>query len=112
MGASVGVSVGFTPFVPTPLHYEGVVKETRGFIGARDLLSEGTESEIDFGFEILVVGALGRMRRWNKWRFLIIINQTVHEESSQEMKFGTLEHFGKYVCPHEIHWAVLKIELL
>ena len=57
MGASVGVSVGFTPFVPTPLHYEGMVKETRGFIGAEDLLSEGTESEIDFGFETLVVRA-------------------------------------------------------
>ena len=53
----MGVSVGFTPFVPTHPHNEGVVKETRGFIGARDLLSEGTESERDFGLEILVVGA-------------------------------------------------------
>jgi hypothetical protein len=48
----VGISVGFTPFVPTHLRDEGVVKETRGFIGARDLLSEG-----DFGLEILGVGA-------------------------------------------------------
>ena len=53
----MGVSVGFTPFVPTHPHNEGVAKETRGFIGARDLLSEGTESERDFGLEILVVGA-------------------------------------------------------
>ncbi len=52
----MGVSVGITPFVPTHPGNEGVVKETRGFIGARDLLSEGTESEIDLGFEILVVG--------------------------------------------------------
>ncbi len=53
----MGVSVGFTPFVPTHPRDEGVVKETRGFIGARDLLSEGTESERDFGFKILGVGA-------------------------------------------------------
>ena len=53
----MGVLVGFTPFVPTHPRDEGVVKETRGFIGARDLLSEGTESERDFGFEILGVGA-------------------------------------------------------
>jgi len=46
-----------------------------------------------------------------EWRFLTIINQTVHEESLQETKFGTLEHFGKYVGPHELRWAVLKIEL-
>ncbi len=57
MGASVGVSVGFTPFVPTHPHNEGVVKETQGFIGARDLLSKGAERERDFGFKILVVGA-------------------------------------------------------
>jgi hypothetical protein len=53
----VGVSVGFTPFVPTHPHNEGVVKETQGFIGARDLLSKGAERERDFGFKILVVGA-------------------------------------------------------
>ena len=53
----MGVSVGFTPFVPTHPRDEGVLKETLGFIRARDLLSEGTESERDFGFEILVVGA-------------------------------------------------------
>ena len=57
MGASVGVLVGFTLFVPTHPRNEGMVKETRGFIGARDVLSEGTESERDFGFEILGVGA-------------------------------------------------------
>ena len=51
------------------------------------------------------------MRRWNEWRFLTIINQTVHEESSQETKFGTLEWFGKYVGPHEFRLAVLKVEL-
>ncbi len=57
VGASVGVSVGFTLFFPTHPRDESVVKETRGFIGARDLLSEGKESERDFGFEILFVGA-------------------------------------------------------
>jgi hypothetical protein len=31
------------------------------------------------------------MRRWNEWRFLAIINRTVHEESLKETKFGTLE---------------------
>ncbi len=53
----MGVSVGFTPFVPTHSRDEGVVKKTRGFIGARELSSKGTESERDFGWEILVVGA-------------------------------------------------------
>jgi hypothetical protein len=57
VGASVGVLVGFTPFVPTHPRDEGVVKETRGFIGARDVLSEGTESERDFGVEFLGLGA-------------------------------------------------------
>ena len=52
------------------------------------------------------------MRRWNEWRFLAIINQTIHEESLQETKFGTLERLGKYVGPHEFRWAVLEIELL
>ena len=44
VGASVGcvlvrmcASVGFTPFVPTHPRDEGVVEETRGFIGERDL---------------------------------------------------------------------------
>ncbi len=53
----MGVSVGFTPFVPTHPCDEGVVKETLGFIGARELLRKGTESERDFGWKILVVGA-------------------------------------------------------
>ncbi len=57
MGASVGISVGLTPFVPAHPRDEGMVKETQGFIGARDLLSEGKESEKDFGFEILFVRA-------------------------------------------------------
>ncbi len=51
------------------------------------------------------------MRRWNEWRFLAIINRTVHKESSQETKVGTLERLGKYVSPHEFCWAVTKIEL-
>jgi hypothetical protein len=51
------------------------------------------------------------MRRWNEWRFLAIINRTVHEESLQETKFGTLERLGKYVGPHEFRLAVLEIEL-
>ena len=51
------------------------------------------------------------MRRWNEWRFLAIINRTVHEESTQETKFGTLERLGKYVNPHEFCRAVLKIKL-
>ena len=51
------------------------------------------------------------MRRWNEWRFLTIINRTVHEESSKETKFGTLERLGKYVSPHEFRRAVSKIEL-
>ena len=51
------------------------------------------------------------MRRWNKWRLLAIINWTVHEESTHETKFGTLEWLGKYVCPHEFRRAVLEIEL-
>ncbi len=51
------------------------------------------------------------MRRWNEWRILAIINQTVHEESAQETKFGTLERLGKYVSPHEFRRAVSKIEL-
>ena len=50
-------SVGFTPFVPTHPHNEGMVKETQGFIGARDVLSEGTESERDFGVKFLGLGA-------------------------------------------------------
>jgi hypothetical protein len=45
----------FTPFIPTHPCDEGVVKETWGFIGAREFLSEATESERDFGFEILIV---------------------------------------------------------
>ena len=53
----MGVSVGFTPFVPTHPRDEGVVNETRGFIGARELSRKGTEGERDFGWEILVVGA-------------------------------------------------------
>ena len=53
----MGVSVGFTPFVPTHPHDEGVVRETRGFIGARELLRKGTEGEREFGLEIMVVGA-------------------------------------------------------
>ena len=56
-GRFSGHTVGFTPFVPTHPHDEGVVKETQGFIGARELLSKGTESERNFGWEILVVGA-------------------------------------------------------
>ncbi len=51
------------------------------------------------------------MRRWNKWRFLAIITWTVHKESSQETKFGTLERLGKYVSPHEFRRAVTKIKL-
>ncbi len=57
VGASVGVSMVFTPFIPTHPCDEGVVKETWGFIGAREFLSEATESERDFGFEILIVWA-------------------------------------------------------
>ncbi len=57
VGASVGVSVGFTPFVPTHPRDEGMVNETRGFIRAKDLLREGKESETDFGCKILFVGA-------------------------------------------------------
>ncbi len=53
----MGVLVDFTPFFPTHPRNEGVVKETRGFIGARDVLSEGTESERDFGVEFLGVRA-------------------------------------------------------
>jgi hypothetical protein len=34
-----------------------MAKETRGFIGARELSRKGTEGERDFGWEILVVGA-------------------------------------------------------
>ena len=51
------------------------------------------------------------MRRWNKWKFLAIIDQTIHEESLQETKFGTLEQLGKYVSPHEFRWAVLENKL-
>jgi hypothetical protein len=51
------------------------------------------------------------MRRWNELRSLAIINRTVHEESAQETKFGTLEWLGKYVIPHEFCRAVLKIKL-
>jgi hypothetical protein len=51
------------------------------------------------------------MRIWNERRFLAIINRTVHEESVQETKFGSLEWLGKYVSPHEFCRAVLKIEL-
>ncbi len=51
------------------------------------------------------------MRRWNEWRFLAIINGAVHEESTQETTFGTLERLGKYVSPHEFHRAVSKIKL-
>ena len=50
----MGVSVGFTPFVPTHPRNEGVVKETLGFIGERDLLREGKRG---FGWETVVVGA-------------------------------------------------------
>ena len=49
MGESVGISVGFPPFVPTPPRIEGMVKGTWGFIGATDFLGEGKESETDFG---------------------------------------------------------------
>jgi hypothetical protein len=51
------------------------------------------------------------MRRWNKWRLFAIINRTVHEESTHDTKFGTLEWFGKYVCPHEFCGAISEIEL-
>ncbi len=57
MGASVGVSVGFTPFVPPHSRDEGMVKETRGFIEERELLRNGTEGESGFGWETVVVGA-------------------------------------------------------
>ncbi len=57
VSASVGVSVGFTPFVPTHPHDEGVIKETRGFIGESELLRKGTDGERGFGWEIVVVGA-------------------------------------------------------
>jgi hypothetical protein len=49
--------VGFNPFVPTHPRDEGVVKETWGFIGERELLRKGAEGERDFGWEIMVVGA-------------------------------------------------------
>ena len=54
MGTSVGISLGFAPFVPTPPRNEGMVKGTLGFIGTKGLLSEGKESETDFGFETFV----------------------------------------------------------
>jgi hypothetical protein len=41
-------SVGFTPFVPTHPRDEGVVVETRGFIGERDLLRESIEGKTGF----------------------------------------------------------------
>ena len=53
----MGVSVGFSPFVPTHPRDEGAVNETWGFIGAKDLFSEGKESETDFGCKILFVRA-------------------------------------------------------
>jgi hypothetical protein len=40
--------VGFTPFVPTHPRDEGVVEETRGFIGERDLLRESIEGKTGF----------------------------------------------------------------
>ena len=65
MGASVGcvlvrmcASVGFTPFVPTHPRDEGVVEETRGFIGERDLLRESIEGERGFAGETVGVGAM------------------------------------------------------
>ena len=68
MGARVGASVGcvlvrmstpvgFTPFVPTHPRDEGVVEETRGFIGVRDLLRESIEGERGFVRETVGVGA-------------------------------------------------------
>ncbi len=57
MGASVGVSVGFTPFVPTPPRDKGVVKETWGFIGERELLRKGKEGERGVGWVIVVFRA-------------------------------------------------------
>ena len=41
----MGDSVSFTPFVPTHPRDEGVVEETLGFIGERDLLKESIEGE-------------------------------------------------------------------
>jgi hypothetical protein len=55
----VGVSVDFTPFVPTHPRTEGVVKGTRGFTGATDLLGEGKKSETDFGGEIVAGAKVG-----------------------------------------------------
>ena len=49
-------SVGFTPFVPTHPRDEGMVKETWGFIGERELLRKGIEGERGFGWEIVVIG--------------------------------------------------------
>ncbi len=64
MGVSVGcvlvricASVGFTPFIPTHPRDEGVVKETWGFIGERDLLRESIEGERGFVWETVDVGA-------------------------------------------------------
>jgi hypothetical protein len=51
------------------------------------------------------------MRRWNKRRLFAIINRTVHEESTHDFKFGTLEWFGKYLGTHEFHRAISEIEL-
>ena len=92
MGASVGVSVGcvlvricasvgFTPFVPTHPRDEGMVKETWGFVGERDLLRESIRRE-RFCLGNCGRWSKGRKRRWNERRFFAIINWTIYEESA------------------------------
>jgi hypothetical protein len=49
-------SVGFTPCVPTHPRDEGVVEESRGFIGEIDLLRESMEGERGFVGDTLGVG--------------------------------------------------------
>ena len=80
MGVSVGcvlvricASVGFTPFVPTHPRDEGVVKETRGFIGERELLRKDTEGERGFGWETVVVGA--KVGRGDEMKDVLCNNQ-------------------------------------
>jgi hypothetical protein len=64
VGVSVGcvlvricASVDFTPFVTTHPRDEGMVKETWGFVGERDLLRESIEGERGFVWETVGVGA-------------------------------------------------------
>jgi hypothetical protein len=39
-----------------------------------------------------------------------VINWAIHQERTHEAKLGTLERFGKDVCPHVFGRTILKIK--